>query len=189
MSTELQKHIELLRRTFKRRGEFLANVSEENAQKVESVCAAAERCEAAKKQSLELSVKLTEAEALVAALRDALHGVLERLPSKEFICDHDEVAQATFRSVLKVVDAVLAKTPADMGRELTELRKDKARLDFAENELGAIASKSRQLADTGDYYEWWEAIEFHMQKPNERVIGTGNTIRQAIDAARKEVAK
>lgn len=43
----------------------------------------------------------------LAAAQDALHGVLDRLPAPQFLSDHDDLAQATFRQIEKHVRAAI----------------------------------------------------------------------------------
>lgn len=47
-------------------------------------------------------------QAALAAAQDALQGVLDRLPALQFLSDHDDLAQATFRQIEKHVRAALA---------------------------------------------------------------------------------
>ncbi|KAA8387658.1 hypothetical protein FKW31_03160 [Acetobacter sp. DmW_136] len=67
----------------------------------------------------------------------------------------------------------------------TEIGRDSERLDFLGSGCCDVRFRAEPIADTGDADTYCDIIEHYMADPKERVIGSAETIRAAIDAARE----
>ena len=65
---------------------------------------------------------------------------------------------------------------------------DTKRLDWLEREAADLRPVAYPIADTGDADVVWEVITYHMDYPKLRRIGSGETPREAIDAAMQGAA-
>lgn len=65
-----------------------------------------------------------------------------------------------------------------------EIARDSERLDWLESGCCDVRFRSDPIADTGDADVYCDIVQHHMAKPRERVIGSSETIRAAIDASR-----
>ncbi|GAA3684704.1 hypothetical protein [Acetobacter lovaniensis] len=70
-------------------------------------------------------------------------------------------------------------------RARAEIGRDSERLDWLESGCCDVRFRSEPIADTGDADVYCDIIQHHMAKPYERTIGSAETIRSAIDAARE----
>lgn len=70
-------------------------------------------------------------------------------------------------------------------RVRAEIGRDSERLDWLESGCCDVRFRSESIADTGDADVYCDIIQHHMAKPHERTIGSAETIRAAIDAARE----
>lgn len=70
-------------------------------------------------------------------------------------------------------------------RVRAEIARDSERLDWLESGCCDVRFRSEPIADTGDADVYCDIVQHHMVKPRERVIGSSETIRAAIDAARE----
>ncbi|MCI1908972.1 MAG: hypothetical protein LKI99_04580 [Acetobacter fabarum] len=70
-------------------------------------------------------------------------------------------------------------------RVRAEIARDSERLDWLESGCCDVRFRSEPIADTGDADVYCDIVQHHMAKPRERVIGSSETIRAAIDAARE----
>lgn len=102
----------------------------------------------------------------------------------------DEVRQdANFgRIVESLWDEPLNAAQAELSTlraQLEEARKDSELLDHIQAEFWTVRANASPNADAGDYTTWWEVLEHHRAKPNDRVIGTApeNQLRKALRAA------
>lgn len=69
-------------------------------------------------------------------------------------------------------------------RVRADIARDSERLDWLESGCCDVRFRSEPIADTGDADVYCDIVQHHMAKPRERVIGSSETIRDAIDAAR-----
>lgn len=68
--------------------------------------------------------------------------------------------------------------------QITELQTaDSERLDWLEDGCCDVRFRSEPIADTGDADTYCDIIEHHMAEPKERIIGSGETVRAAINSA------
>jgi hypothetical protein len=70
-------------------------------------------------------------------------------------------------------------------KEYKNIRRDSERLDWLESGCCDVRFRSEPIADTGDADVYCDIVQHHMAKPRERVIGSSETIRAAIDTARE----
>ncbi|MFS8366810.1 hypothetical protein ACJRO0_04850 [Acetobacter oryzifermentans] len=70
-------------------------------------------------------------------------------------------------------------------RVRAEIGRDSERLDFLGSGCCDVRFRAEPIADTGDADTYCDIIEHYMADPKERVIGSADTIRAAIDAARE----
>lgn len=70
-------------------------------------------------------------------------------------------------------------------RVRAEIGRDSERLDFLDSGCCDVRFREETIADTGDADTYCDIIEHYMADPKERVIGSAETIRAAIDAARE----
>lgn len=70
-------------------------------------------------------------------------------------------------------------------RVRAEIARDSERLDWLESGCCDVRFRSEPIADTGDADVYCDVVQHHMSDPKERVIGSRETIRAAIDAARE----
>lgn len=70
-------------------------------------------------------------------------------------------------------------------RVRAEIARDSERLDWLESGCCDVRFRSEPIADTGDADVYCDIVQHHMSDPKERVIGSRETIRAAIDAARE----
>ncbi|WP_338332815.1 hypothetical protein [Acetobacter sp. LMG 32666] len=70
-------------------------------------------------------------------------------------------------------------------RVRAEIARDSERLDWLESGCCDVRFRSEPIADTGDADVYCDIVQHRMAKPRERVIGSSETIRAAIDAARE----
>ncbi|MFE8872745.1 hypothetical protein ACE4RV_06190 [Acetobacter persici] len=70
-------------------------------------------------------------------------------------------------------------------RVRAEIGRDSERLDWLESGCCDVRFKDEPIADTGDAVVYCDIVQHHMAKPRERTIGSAETIRAAIDAARE----
>lgn len=70
-------------------------------------------------------------------------------------------------------------------RVRAEIGRDSERLDFLGSGCCDVRFRAEPIADTGDADTYCDIIEHYMANPKERVIGSAETIRAAIDAARE----
>ncbi len=70
---------------------------------------------------------------------------------------------------------------ADWQRKVGELEADSRRLDAIESECWEVRCIEERNHDDADVR--YDVVGFWMSEPNERVLGSGRTPREAIDAA------
>ncbi|MBS1003206.1 hypothetical protein [Acetobacter thailandicus] len=70
-------------------------------------------------------------------------------------------------------------------RVRAKIGKDSERLDWLESGCCDVRFRSEPIADTGDADVYCDIVQHHLAKPRERTIGSAETIRNAIDAARE----
>ncbi|GCD73936.1 hypothetical protein NBRC3299_0228 [Acetobacter pasteurianus NBRC 3299] len=68
-------------------------------------------------------------------------------------------------------------------RARAECAADTRRLDYLDSGCCDVRFRAEPIADTGDADTYCDIIEHHMAAPKERIVGSGETIRAAIDAA------
>lgn len=73
--------------------------------------------------------------------------------------------------------STLAAAQAEIGR-------DSERLDWLESGCCDVRFRSEPIADTGDADTYCDIVEHHMREPKERVVGSSERLREAIDEAR-----
>lgn len=78
---------------------------------------------------------------------------------------------------------------APLVAELVQLRADKARLDWLQNESDDLRCFTMSNGDDADI--GWRIVGHYMAEPQERVIGEvfHDSVRDAIDAAREALAR
>lgn len=64
-----------------------------------------------------------------------------------------------------------------------ECAADTRRLDWMDSGCCDVRFRSEPIADTGDADTYCDVIEHHIAAPKERIVGSGETVRRAIDAA------
>lgn len=104
----------------------------------------------------------------ISALAFEIDGVQARDTTKRYVEQH--LIEAERRAEQRV--------RAEIGR-------DSERLDWLESGCCDVRFRSEPIADTGDADVYCDIIQHHMAKPHERTIGSAETIRSAIDAARE----
>lgn len=85
---------------------------------------------------------------------------------------------------LYIEEAILKAERRAEQRVRAEIGRDSDRLDWLEDGCCDVRFRSEPIADTGDADTYCDIVEHHMREPKERVVGSSERLRAAIDEAR-----
>lgn len=74
-------------------------------------------------------------------------------------------------------------------RARAECAADTRRLDYLGSGCCDMRFRAEPIADTGDADTYCDIIEHHMAAPKERIVGSADTVRAAIDAASRRLSR
>lgn len=116
----------------------------------------------------------------IADLADENAKLREELAAANQLCEtlHDQafLKEGQFEEL-----SALRGEVEELRSQLSAAREDSKRIDHVQSECLDVRcmGEPRYPAEDADVY--FDVIEHHMAKPHERIIGTGRTVREAID--------